>query len=197
VRRLTDLIQTVVGSESLAIFTGSLPPGLSPDAWSGLLQDCVNRGAQVVVDTAGEPLRRAVQQPLWMIKPNEEELSELTGQPMESESAILDAARRLNERIPIVMVTVGRRGAYCLCEGHAWHAHASIPPESVKSTVGCGDAILAGFLSGLLASNGDVSHALSEGVAISVAATMTEEPARFDRGDVERIRRTVQLQAIT
>jgi 1-phosphofructokinase family hexose kinase len=196
VRRLTDLLQTVASEQALIIFTGSLPPGLPMDAFDKLLASCTERGALVAIDTAGDPLRVAVERKPWLLKPNDHELAEFMGCDRTDEAFILQAGRQLNERIAVVLVTAGRRGAYCFAEGKVLHAQTSLPSDAVQSTVGCGDAMMAGFLSGLIDSKGDIETALREGVVISAAAAMTDEPARFVRADVERIRRKLELRAI-
>lgn len=196
VRRLMDLLGNVVTGESLVIFTGSLPPGLGMDSWNSLLRSCIDRGARVVVDTAGEPLKTAVDNPLWMIKPNEFELGELLDAAFAQEQDLLRAGRELAARFPYVIVTLGRKGAYCFAEGRVLHAEAALRSDQVRSTVGCGDAMLAGFLSGLMSDQGDLESALREGVAISAAAALTEEPARFERPAIDQIRRRVQFRTV-
>ncbi len=196
VRRLTDLLQTVVNEESLVIFTGSLPPCLSVEANQNLIRTCVERGARVAIDAEGEPLKCAVECRPWLVKPNEFELGELVGHSVSEEAALLDAARGLSEHIAVVLITVGKRGAYCLANGHIWHGQASVPTDAIRSTVGCGDAMMAGFLASLLTSGGDVEHALREGVAISAAAALTEEPAHFERDALNRVRRTIELRTL-
>lgn len=192
VQRLMDLLANVVTGESLVIFTGSLPPGLRMDSWNNLLGTCIQRGARVAVDVAGEPLRVATaDNALWMIKPNEFELGELLGENLPDDRALAHAGRDLAGRFPYVLITAGRKGAYCFAQGRALHAHAALPPEQVRSTVGCGDAMLAGFLAGLMQSGGDCEMALREGVAVSAAAAMTEEPAHFERTTVDRLRQNI------
>ncbi|HOA73632.1 MAG TPA: 1-phosphofructokinase family hexose kinase [Phycisphaerae bacterium] len=195
VRRLTDLLQNVVTAESLVIFTGSLPPGLPLHAWENLLQTCIDRGARVAVDVSGPPLRVASEKQLWMIKPNEFELGELLGTRLPHEQAVVKAGRELATRYPFVLITLGRKGAYCFAEGRTLHARAELPADRVRSTVGCGDAMLAGFLAGLL-SDGTTDTALREGVAISAAAAATEEPARFERAMVAQLREAVIVRPV-
>lgn len=196
VKRLLDLLTTVANNDSLVIFTGSVPPGLSLDTYTALLTICVQQGAKVAIDAEGDPLKRAVSQALWMVKPNEQELAELMGVDRPDEAFILRSGRELNERIPVVLVTAGRRGAYCFAEGQCLHAVAELQRNQVTSTVGCGDAMLAGFLSGLMRNQGDMAAALREGVAISAAAVLTDKPARFMWADVERIRGKVTLRTL-
>jgi 1-phosphofructokinase family hexose kinase len=195
VRRLMDLLQSVVTAESLVVFTGSLPPGLPLHAWENLLQACIDRGARVAVDIAGQPLRVASEKRLWMIKPNEFELGELLGTSVPHEQAVIKAGRELAGRYPFVLITLGRKGAYCFAEGRVLHARAELRADQVQSTVGCGDAMLAGFLAGLM-SDGNIDTALREGVVISAAAATTDEPAHFERSTVARIRENVIVRPV-
>lgn len=197
VRRLTDLINSVVNDSSLVIFTGSLPPGLSLEAWDDLIKACLSRGARVAIDTAGKPLERAIEHAVWLVKPNESELGELYNQTLSDEPSLLEAARRLAEGVPVVVVTAGRRGAYCLNEGRVWHAQATVSQQAIRSTVGCGDAMMAGLLFGLLGDDGGFEAALREGVAVSAAATLTEQPGRFDRCALDSIRQSVKVRELT
>jgi len=196
IRRLMGLMQTVVTAGSLVIFTGSLPPGFGMDAWNRLLKACSDRGALLAVDTDGEALRSATENPLWMIKPNEYELAELLNASFSDEPSLVRAGCQLNNRFPVVLVTVGRKGAYCFADGRVLHARASVASDQVRSTVGCGDAMTAGFLAGLM-SDGNIETALREGVVISAAAAMTEEPARFEPHRADHLRRAVQFRAIS
>jgi len=80
-----------------------------------------------------------------MIKPNIDELAELLGHPLDGESAIVAAARYLRERgIEWVVVSMGGRGAILVSADAA--VHAAPPRVPIKSTVGTGDAMVAGIV---------------------------------------------------
>ena len=128
------------------ILSGSLPPRLPVSFYremAGRLKDRL-----VAIDTSGEALRQALEAHPDIIKPNLAELESLFGEPLYAPAAVSDAARRLSDRfkIQLVVVSMGKDGAV-LVEGEkiVW----AIPPAvAVKTTVGAGDAMLAGVIAG-------------------------------------------------
>jgi 1-phosphofructokinase family hexose kinase len=150
------------------LFSGSLPPGLSPREFGSLLLSLKELGPRVMVDSSGEALREAAAARPFLIKPNEEELADLAGKPVRSTEELLAAATGLLDRIQYVLVTRGAGGAVLVSREGIYSGLAALEPERVRSTVGCGDALLAGFLSGFLTGT-DLSEALRRGVAAGAA----------------------------
>lgn len=193
IERLMDDLQWTAADDMIVVFTGSLAPGLSLERFGGMIEACIARGARVVVDTSGEPLRTAAEHKLWMAKPNLVELAEWIGRDVTTDDEIIGAGRELSGRIPVVLITAGERGAFCFSEGTAQHAHAAVPAQRLRSTVGCGDAMLAAFLCGLVAAEGTLISALRQAVAVAAASAMNELPAVFAAEDVELLRGGVQI----
>ncbi|MBP7933027.1 MAG: 1-phosphofructokinase family hexose kinase [Phycisphaerae bacterium] len=194
--RLTDDLRWTADDDVIVVFTGSLAPGLPPERFGDMIEACVTRGAHVVVDTSQAPLRKALEHKVWMIKPNLVELAELVGREIATDDQIVRTGLELSKRIPWVLITAGERGVFCFAEGAAQHASVTIPPERLRSTVGCGDALLAAFLSGLVAANGTCESALRQGVAVAAASAMNDLPAVFAAEDVETLRASVQLRPL-
>ncbi len=193
IRRLSDELVSTAGPDVVVVFTGSCAPGLSADRFGEILKSCIDRGARVVVDSSGEPLRVAAGLPLWLIKPNLLELGELLGYQISHESEIVEAGRRLNQHISVVLITMGERGAMCFAEGRVLKGRAVVPSELVRSTVGCGDAMLAGFLAATSRPGGEIEDAFRQALAVSAASAMTDQPARSDPSDVHTVSQTVEM----
>ena len=106
-------------------------------------------GGGVVLDTSGRPLQAALTNPPEVMKPNLEELAELWGQELDTPGAVRDAARSLLDRgVERVVVSMGANGAVFVDRELALVAR---PPQvTVASTVGAGDAMVAGIVFGLL-----------------------------------------------
>ncbi|WP_028709383.1 1-phosphofructokinase family hexose kinase [Propionicicella superfundia] len=155
---LTDVL---VGSARNALWvtlSGSLPPQTPVDWYPQMVRALRPLGVRVAVDTSDAPLealaRAFPEAAPHLVKPNSEELGQLTGMnaaEMEERAAAGDLARirraaaDLNGRgVEFVLVTLGGAGALLSVGGQAWHA--APPPTVVKSTVGAGDSSLAGFL---------------------------------------------------
>lgn len=146
IERLFAILRDLAAIHEWFVLSGSIPAGVS----TGIYADIVGTlaGKKVVLDTSGEGLRRAVAAGPWLIKPNADELREFTGRPLETHAEIIAAARGLMQQhaIASVVVSMGREGALFL-EGD--EALWAIPPAvEVKSTVGAGDALVAGIVSG-------------------------------------------------
>lgn len=140
------------------VLSGSLPPGLADHWYSDMVAALKAHGCIVAVDTSDAPLRalaagleRAAPD---LLKPNSEELADLTGESAESlEDAVgrgdarpvVLAARRLVDRgVGAVLATLGAAGAVLVDADGAWMA--SPPPITPRSTVGAGDSSLAGYV---------------------------------------------------
>jgi 1-phosphofructokinase len=131
------------------VLAGSLSPGVPTDFYAGLTTRLRARGVRVALDTSGAPLAAALAARPDVIKPNVHELAELVGRELPDEAAVLRAARELAAGgVGLVAVSRGAEGALLVAEGEAVAAR---PPRiEVGSTVGAGDAMVAGIVAGRL-----------------------------------------------
>jgi fructose-1-phosphate kinase PfkB-like protein len=108
---------------------------------------CKSRGAKVVLDTSGSPLKEIVDTgSVWLIKPNVEELCELLGEQVKDGPASLaKAGRKLLDKVKIVLISRGAKGSIVVTKDGAWQGRCTGRAKA-SSTVGCGDFLLAGFL---------------------------------------------------
>lgn len=171
-RALEDYIERFVDMSSVLMFGGSLPPGIAPDYYAKMVAKYRHRCQYIVVDTSGKALEAVMKADILpdVIKPNIHELREFCGKPLEDHHAILAEARRYIERgVKIVVVSMGRKGAWFVTEDRALHAQ---PPKiKVVSTVGAGDAMVAGVIRGLLLYR-DLSDMAQRATAFSAANIM-------------------------
>jgi 1-phosphofructokinase len=140
------------------VLSGSLPPGVPSDWYVELVRALRPWGCRIAVDTSDAPLLAlAAQFPEAapdLIKPNSDELAQLTGADpavLEAEaqagdvSASVAAAQSLVARgVGAVLVTLGAAGAVLATAEGAWRAVP--PPITVRSTVGAGDSSVAGYV---------------------------------------------------
>jgi 1-phosphofructokinase len=173
------------------ILAGSVPPGVEPDTYRDIVLEARARGVRTAVDTRGPALARAVEAHPWLIKPNREELQELIGRQLTDERALLDAAQDVRRSgVEIVIISLGAAGALIVSEVGAWRA---TPPQvSVVSTVGCGDALLAGAIHAASGS-GTSQDIVRWGVAAGTANTLVASPGGVVLKDVLRLLPEVQV----
>jgi 1-phosphofructokinase len=160
--------------------SGSLAPG-TPDDLYARLAAVRPVGVRVAVDTSGPALERVLAAGPDVVKPNEEELSEVTGVVPETLGDVVLGANELRSKgVATVLVSLGPSGAVLVADGHAFHAESGVIVP--RSTVGAGDALLAGFL----AAGGEGPGALAEGVAWGAAACVLPGTAVPGPGDIQR-----------
>ena len=93
---LDKLVYLARGAE-LVVFAGSLPRGVEPDAYAGLIRELRKLGVTTIVDTDGEPLRQSVRAEPTIISPNVNEAEELVGHEFNDEEDMLFAIRELSQ----------------------------------------------------------------------------------------------------
>jgi 1-phosphofructokinase len=129
------------------VLSGRLPPGVPTATYATLISQIKAYGKPVILDTSNEALREGIQAGPTIVKPNVDELRQLTGTELTDNDAIEQAARQLlHKGIQLVIVSMGERGAMFIDQASTLIAVP--PPVLVKSTVGAGDAMVAGFVAG-------------------------------------------------
>ena len=130
-------------------------------------------GCMTVLDCTGESLWQCLGCRPFLVKPNLMELGALFGVEDLDETEGVELARQLqHEGARNVLVSMGRQGAFLLTEEQElYFANACI--GQVRNTVGAGDSLVAGFLTGLRQS-GDFGRALQMGVAAGCATAFDD-----------------------
>ncbi|WP_367322272.1 1-phosphofructokinase family hexose kinase [Streptomyces sp. HUAS ZL42] len=175
-----EAYEDLVASASAVALCGSLPPGVPVGAYAGLVRTARAAQVPVLLDTSGEPLRRGVAARPDLIKPNADELAELTGSH-EPLRATQDARRR---GASAVVASLGAQGLLAATAEGRWRA---TPPARVHGNpAGAGDSAVAGLLSGL------VEHLpwqdrLARAAALSAATVLAPTAGDFDRSAYEEL----------
>jgi 1-phosphofructokinase len=164
-----------------AAASGSLPPGAPLALFARMTEALRAAGVRVAIDTSGPTLEAALRAAPDLVKPNREELAEVTGTDIESIGDVVAAAGKLrSDGVGTVVVSLGPDGAVLVDEEETVHAEST--PVTPRSTVGAGDALLAGFL----AAGGRGAGALAEGVAWGTAACRLPGTAMPGPPDIDR-----------
>ncbi|WP_417696810.1 1-phosphofructokinase [Psychromonas sp.] len=135
------------------VLAGSLPTGITPELCASWIKKLHDMGKKVIFDSSRAALVAGLTAQPWLIKPNDEELSELVGTKLASAQACQQAAENLAAKgIDNVVVSLGKKGVMWLAKDKQelqWR-FAQPPKMSVVSTVGAGDTLVAGLCWGHL-----------------------------------------------
>jgi 6-phosphofructokinase 2 len=168
------------------VASGSLPPGVPDDFYARVARVGKGLGAKVIVDTSGEPLRLALQEGVYLIKPNLRELGELVGKDLVDESSQREIVMEMvrSGQCAVVVLSLGAGGV--LLATAAGCERLQTPLVPIKSKVGAGDSMVAGMVLSL-ARGKEVRDAVRFGVAAGAAAVMTPGSELCRREDAERL----------
>ena len=150
-QQLWDYIEQNVGTARVLMMGGSLPAGVDKDLYARIVAKYHGKFEYIVVDSSGKALAETMKADILpdMIKPNIHELQEMCGRELSSDEDIIREARGFIERgMKIVVVSMGGQGAWFGTKKEA--VHAKPPRVRVASTVGAGDAMVAGTIRGPL-----------------------------------------------
>lgn len=146
-----ELLQCLNKPYDIAILSGSLPLNCDNDAYIHILETLLPHKTKVILDASGEALRTTLNATIkpYCIKPNIDELAEYLGRPLGSTSEIITEARKLlNSGIQLIVISMGSEGALFIDQHIV--LKASLKASKVLTTVGAGDAMVAGIATALM-----------------------------------------------
>lgn len=168
------------------IVSGSQTPGIPLDIYAQIAALAKRKGAKLIVDTSGEALMQAVNEGVYLIKPNLSELSSLVGKEEINEELVDDIAMQMimQGKCDAMVVSLGHAGAMLVSMNEV--IQMMPPVVKRKSTVGAGDSMVAGMV--LQLSEGkSLPDALRYGIACGTAATLNEGTELCRKQDVEKL----------
>jgi 1-phosphofructokinase len=162
---LIDATAVAATRAEWVVCSGSLPLGVADDFYALLVDRISASDTRVAVDTSGQALLKALTTSPDVVKPNREELASATGISLATLGDAVEAARALRDLgAKTVIASLGQDGALYADGAREVHAEAAV--EQPRSSVGAGDALLAGFL----CNGGRGVDAFAIGVAWAAAA---------------------------
>ena len=180
---------------SFIVASGSLPTGMPLNIFAQLAKIAKNKNAKFIVDTSGIALREAVNEGVYLLKPNLGELCFLSGKKHLEQHEIEAAAKEIiaGGKCEVVVISMGEEGALLVTNDLA----KIIKPPSVlkKSTVGAGDSMVAGIVY-YLSKQKSIIDAVKYGVACGTAATLNTGTELCKLKDVEEIYKIINTEIV-
>jgi 6-phosphofructokinase 2 len=177
------------------VASGSLPPGVPDDFYARAASIAKKQGAKFILDTSGPALAAALEEGVFLVKPNLRELSELLHAPLENERARVNAARDLVMRgaAQMVALSLAEEGALLIARDEAWRART--PDIAPVSTVGAGDSFLGAMVWRLILGK-DGADALGHAVAAGTAALLSPGTELCHADNVRALLADVKVEKI-
>lgn len=132
-------------SDDILILAGSIPSTMPASTYEELAKICRENDIKFVVDAEGDLLKKVLPLQPFLIKPNHHELGDLFHTVIHTCDEVIPYGRELiNKGVQNVIVSLAEKGAVLINKEMA--LIASVPQGEMKSSVGAGDSMVAGFM---------------------------------------------------
>ncbi len=172
------------------VLAGSIPKSMPDDIYRLILKRMESKKIMAVVDATGDLLMNVLPYHPFLIKPNNHELGELFDVSITTREQVVPYAKKLQERgAANVLVSMGGQGAVLVSEtGEVYMAEA--PAGELKNSVGAGDSMVAGFVTGWITRR-DYEYAFRMGVSTGSASAFSENLAT--RAEAEEVMKRCEV----
>ena len=198
-RRFRTLFGRALAGCSVAVLSGSVPPGVPATGYAALTKAAAAAGVPVILDADGPALRHALAAGPAVVKPNLAELERAAGRQLRAGdepdlAAVAAAARELTAAgAGAAVVSLGSRGLLAVTADGAWLAAPAA--RAAGNPTGAGDAVVAGLALGLSLGR-SWEERLRACAALGAAAVAAPAAGDISLDDYHRELDRVELAAI-
>lgn len=160
----------------ILVLAGSIPDTLPQSMYMDIMKYLEGKEIDIVVDATRKLLMNVLPYKPFLIKPNNHELGEIFGVTLTDKDEIITYAKKLQEQgARNVLISMAGDGAVLVAEnGETYKAES--PVGKLVNSVGAGDSMVAGFITGYL-ETGLYKEALRRGLCTGSASAFSEELA--------------------
>lgn len=192
-----DKLLYLAKGAAVCVIAGSLPRGVDSSLYARIIEETKRLGVITVLDSEGEPLRVATRRSPDVVSPNELEAEGLVGYEFSDENdrrAGVAEMVELGARESIMTLPDG-----CLAllgeSGERRTYRATLEPLEPVSSVGSGDAFLAGFVAARY-SGRDNGESLRFAVACGAESTQHFGAGQLEPREVDRLVPEVRVEEL-
>jgi len=173
-------------SPDYIIASGSLPPEIPDDFYHRVAEIAQNIDSRFILDSSGNPLKKALDTGVFLVKPNIREFRQLFPDRSDQEIRVEDQGQEIisEKKAEILVVSLGSGGVIYVIKDRCEHIRS--PEVPIKSRIGAGDSMVAGLVLAL-AREKKLDESVRFGVAAGAAAVMTPGTELCRKKDVMRI----------
>lgn len=175
--------------EDILVISGSIPSTLPDDIYERIMQHLQDKHIKIIVDATKNLMMNVLKYKPFLIKPNNHELGELFNVTLNMQDEVIPYALKLQEMgAQNVLISMAGQGAVFIDEQKTIHKSPA-PKGTVVNSVGAGDSMVAGFISGYLNSDGDYKKAFLKGICAGSASAFS--PNLCTKEEVEELLRSL------
>lgn len=163
----------------ILVISGSIPNTLPDDMYERIMERLQGKKIEIIVDATRDLLVNVLKYHPYLIKPNNHELGEIFNTELNTRKEVIPFAKKLQEMgARNVLISMAGEGAVFISETGAV-MESEAPKGKVVNSVGAGDSMVAGFITGMIESN-DYEKAFRMGICTGSASAFSENLATRD-----------------
>ena len=167
-----------LSSNDILVLAGSIPPSLSDNFYEEIMKQLSTKNVKIIVDARNNLLLNVLKYSPFLIKPNHHEISEIFNKEIKTIDELIFHGKKLKEMgAQNVLISMGGDGAILITESNEIY-RSNIPKGTLKNSVGSGDSMVGGFITGYLKTN-DYKEALKLGAASGSATAYSDDLAKI------------------
>ncbi len=181
----------LLNSYQYVVFFGSCLCGLKTDFLQGLIREAHRKNLKTFLDSSGRTLSEGLKAGPYCVKPNQKEAEQILGRKIRSLKDLKAVVSRMHQQgITIVLLSLGAEGLLGSNVEECWQV--TPPRVKAETTVGCGDALLAGFIYAEIQGY-EFREQLCHAVAAGTAAAVNRRPGVLNKTCMAEITKKVKI----
>ena len=196
--KIMEMLRQEVTPDTLLMLSGKLPKDMPGEEFVRICQQGREWGATLALDTSSLTLQEVCQIRPWLFKPNLQEFCALTDCPCQEQvewNPLLAAVEKLAPaHVEHLLLSLGEQGLYY--QGQGKRLWVQVPEVQVRSAVGAGDNLLAGFVLGMRQGM-DLEQTLRLAAAFGTAACLVDGTNPPNLQEVQDLLPQIQLRGIS
>ena len=178
-----------IQKDDFIVLAGSVSRNMKDDIYEKICLKIKEKGAKIVADATGKLLVNVLKHRPFLIKPNKKELEEIFQKEIRTNEEVVEYARKLQEMgAENVLISMDKDGAILITKDKKM-LYGEAPNGKVVNSVGSGDSMVAGFITGYI-NYQDYEKALKMGIAAGSASAFskglaTKEEIMFQLSNIE------------
>lgn len=187
--------KSILDKTKIIIASGSIPRGVNTDIYKYLISLANQKGVKFILDSSKSSLIEGIKASPYLIKPNKEELEEITRIKINNDADIIQACENLmNMGAVNIAVSLGKDGMIFV--GREGRFKVNIPRIRTLNPVGSGDSTVAGFTVGL-SKNLGIQDTLKLANACGISNAMEKETGKINITIVNDLIKSIKVNDIS
>jgi 1-phosphofructokinase family hexose kinase len=197
IERFVEKLLYLAAGASICALAGSIPPGVEPDVYARLIAELRSAGVLTVLDAEGEAMRAGLRAEPAVVAPNALEAEAVVGHEFNDADDFLLGLNGLLEMGAGEAIITRENGCVAIVGNGVDRRRYEVEIEPLEpvSTVGSGDAFLAGYLATRY-DGSSTRECLAYGVACGAASTQHFGAGTLDPSEVRRILPRVEVREL-